>query len=55
MSDLTIDLNCDMGEGYGRWQMGQDELLVKYVSTVSVAAGYHAETRQPCEERWRPP
>ncbi|MEU6577161.1 5-oxoprolinase subunit PxpA [Streptomyces sp. NPDC046805] len=41
MSTL-IDLNCDIGEGFGRWQMPADTELMDLVSTVNVAAGFHA-------------
>jgi len=37
-----IDLNCDVGESFGRWQFGHDLDLMRYVSSVSVAAGFHA-------------
>ncbi|MFE2943299.1 LamB/YcsF family protein [Streptomyces sp. NPDC059255] len=37
-----IDLNCDIGEGFGRWQMPADAELMELVSTVNVAAGFHA-------------
>lgn len=38
----TIDLNCDMGESFGAWKMGNDEELMKYVSSINVASGFHA-------------
>lgn len=38
---LPVDLNCDMGESYGRWSLGNDAELVRYVTTASVAAGFH--------------
>jgi UPF0271 protein len=38
----TIDLNCDMGEGYGAWRMGDDEALAPLVSSMNVACGFHA-------------
>jgi 5-oxoprolinase (ATP-hydrolysing) subunit A len=38
----SIDLNCDMGESFGPWKMGQDELLMDYVSSVNIACGFHA-------------
>ncbi len=40
----SIDLNCDMGEAYGVWNMGDadDGLLMKYISSASIAAGFHA-------------
>ena len=39
---LSVDLNCDMGESFGAWQMGQDAELMDYVSSVNVACGFHA-------------
>ena len=42
MATRTIDLNCDMGESFGAWTMGQDEAVLPYVSSVNVACGFHA-------------
>jgi UPF0271 protein len=38
---LSIDLNCDMGESYGAWKMGNDEGVLQYVSSANVACGFH--------------
>ena len=38
----TIDLNCDLGEGFGDWRMGDDGAMLRIVSTVNVACGFHA-------------
>jgi Uncharacterized proteins, homologs of lactam utilization protein B len=38
----SIDLNCDMGESFGAWRMGNDRALMEYVSSVSIACGFHA-------------
>lgn len=38
----TIDLNCDMGESYGAWTMGQDAQVLVHVSSANVACGFHA-------------
>ena len=38
----TIDLNSDLGEGYARWQLGDDEALLTVVTSANVACGYHA-------------
>ncbi|MBX6396117.1 MAG: LamB/YcsF family protein, partial [Alicyclobacillaceae bacterium] len=27
---MRVDLNCDMGESFGAWKMGQDEEMMKY-------------------------
>ncbi|UYO92343.1 LamB/YcsF family protein [Pollutimonas sp. M17] len=38
----SIDLNCDMGEGFGAWKMGQDEEILPYVTSANIACGFHA-------------
>jgi 5-oxoprolinase (ATP-hydrolysing) subunit A len=38
----TIDLNCDMGESYGAWKMGDDRALMPLISSANVACGFHA-------------
>ncbi|MEI2418617.1 5-oxoprolinase subunit PxpA [Orrella sp. JC864] len=38
----TIDLNCDMGEGYGAYEIGQDDAMLEVVSTINLACGFHA-------------
>ena len=42
MSQLTVDLNCDMGESFGAWRMGNDSELLTYVSSANIACGFHA-------------
>jgi UPF0271 protein len=37
----TIDLNCDMGESYGHWSMGQDAAIMPLVTSANIAAGFH--------------
>ena len=37
----AIDLNCDMGESYGAWHMGNDEAVLQFVSSANVACGFH--------------
>lgn len=37
----TIDLNCDMGESYGRWTLGADEAVMSFITSANVACGYH--------------
>ncbi|MBF6616536.1 MAG: LamB/YcsF family protein [Candidimonas sp.] len=39
---LAIDLNCDMGESFGAWKMGQDEDILPYVTSANIACGFHA-------------
>jgi len=39
-----VDLNCDMGEGFGQWVLGEapDEDLMALISSANIAAGFHA-------------
>ncbi|RIQ14350.1 LamB/YcsF family protein [Jiangella rhizosphaerae] len=36
-----MDLNCDLGEGFGAWSMGDDAGLLAVVSSANVACGFH--------------
>jgi UPF0271 protein len=38
----TIDINCDLGESFGAWQMGDDAALLAVVSSANIACGFHA-------------
>ena len=37
-----IDLNSDMGEGFGVWEMGNDIALLDYIDSTNIACGWHA-------------
>lgn len=37
-----VDLNSDIGEGYGSYKLGMDEEIIKYVSSINLACGWHA-------------
>ncbi|MCT4655136.1 MAG: 5-oxoprolinase subunit PxpA [Cohaesibacter sp.] len=39
-----IDLNCDMGEGFGHWSLGEaaDEDIMAVISSANIATGFHA-------------
>jgi UPF0271 protein len=37
-----VDVNCDMGEGFGNYQMLNDEKLMDYISSANIACGFHA-------------
>ncbi|MDB5817598.1 MAG: hypothetical protein JWQ11_1238 [Rhizobacter sp.] len=39
---MDIDLNADLGEGYGAWRMGEDAALLDIISSANVACGFHA-------------
>ena len=38
----SIDLNSDLGEGYGAWRMGADDQLLDIVTSANIACGFHA-------------
>lgn len=38
----TIDLNCDMGESFGAYTIGDDAAMLKLVTTANIACGFHA-------------
>jgi len=48
-----IDLNADLGEGFGVWRLGDDDALLDVVSSANVACGFHAGDpsimRRTCE------
>lgn len=37
-----LDLNCDMGEGFGAWTLGDDLALLDHVTSANIACGFHA-------------
>lgn len=38
----SIDLNSDLGEGFGRWTLGPDDELLELITSANVACGFHA-------------
>nr|WP_321981168.1 5-oxoprolinase subunit PxpA [uncultured Cohaesibacter sp.] len=39
---MKIDLNSDLGEGFGPYKLGDDKALLKIVTSANIACGYHA-------------
>src|SRR5574341_583966 len=39
---MMIDLNCDMGESFGRYALGQDEGVIPFITSANIACGFHA-------------
>lgn len=37
-----IDLNCDLGESFGAWRMGDDDNAMQHISSANIACGFHA-------------
>lgn len=40
--DRSIDLNADVGESFGRWQLGDDSAMMPSLTSANVACGFHA-------------
>lgn len=38
----SMDINCDMGESFGNWNMGDDAGMMPRITTANVACGFHA-------------
>ena len=45
-----IDLNCDMGESYGAWKMGDDAGIMPLITSANIACGFHGG--DPATIRW---
>lgn len=39
---MKIDFNCDMGESFGSWNMGNDSQIIPYITSINAACGFHA-------------
>lgn len=39
---FQLDINCDMGESFGRYQLGNDKEILKYITSANIACGFHA-------------
>ncbi len=39
---VHIDINTDIGEGFGKWSIGDDNQLLSFVSSANIACGMHA-------------
>jgi UPF0271 protein len=39
---MTIDLNADLGESYGRWTLGDDAAMTELITSANIACGFHA-------------
>ena len=53
----SVDLNSDLGEGFGHWQLGDDDALLQIVTSANVACGFHASDpsimRRVCDQAVR--
>ena len=38
---MTIDINCDLGESFGRYSVGNDLEIMPYISSCNIACGFH--------------
>ncbi len=40
--DISVDINCDMGESFGAYKTGRDEEIIQYITSSNIACGFHA-------------
>ncbi len=40
--NAVVDLNCDMGESFGRYKLGHDEEVIEFITSANIACGFHA-------------
>jgi UPF0271 protein len=40
--NFSVDLNCDLGESFGAYRIGNDEQILPYVTSANIACGFHA-------------
>lgn len=45
-----MKINCDLGESFGSWQMGQDAQLMPYIDMANIACGFHASDPQTMQQ-----
>lgn len=38
---MFIDINCDIGESFGNYAIGQDDLIMPYLTSCNIACGFH--------------
>ena len=43
---LSINLNADMGEGFGAYDIGNDDAILKIIRSANIACGFHAGDRK---------
>ena len=39
---FRVDINCDLGESFGRYKLGEQKEILKYVTSANIACGFHA-------------
>ena len=45
---MRATINCDMGEGFGLYRMGDDAALMPFIDLANVACGFHASDPSMC-------
>lgn len=53
MGALRVDVNCDMGESFGPYRLGEDESVLESISSANVACGFHAGDPRVMDETVR--
>ena len=40
--EISVDINCDMGESFGAYKIGRDEEIIRFITSSNIACGFHA-------------
>jgi 5-oxoprolinase (ATP-hydrolysing) subunit A len=40
--EISVDINCDMGESFGAYRIGRDEEVIRHITSSNIACGFHA-------------
>ena len=50
---MTVDINCDMGESFGAYEIGRDKEVIRYITSANIACGFHASDPNVMKETVR--
>ena len=51
---MSVEINCDMGESYGLYRMGDDEGMMPHITIANVACGFHGSDPSVMQKTVRP-
>jgi 5-oxoprolinase (ATP-hydrolysing) subunit A len=51
--EISVDINCDMGESFGAYKIGRDEEIIRYITSSNIACGFHASDPNVMEKTVR--
>lgn len=49
----SVDLNCDLGESFGAYKIGNDDMVISHITSANIACGYHASDHNAMDKTVR--